>query len=119
MTLLETLQAALREIFLAPVVGATHALQFAVPVSCIIVFAVAWLTWRWMGAPARRQQFLVGGLWVFLAVACVFVLGLATGNSGARIISGYNSMRGAATLLTLAFMFVTPWLVARFYSREL
>jgi hypothetical protein len=118
MTLLDTLHAVLREIFLAPIVGATRALQLSVPVSCFIVFAAAWLTWGWMRAPTRRQQFFVGGLWVSLAFACVFSIGLALGSSWTQIISSYNSMRGAAALLTLAFMFFTPWLVARLHSRR-
>jgi hypothetical protein len=119
MTLIETAHSALREIFLAPAIGATHALQVAVPVSCIIVFAVAWLTSGWMGVPTRRQQLFVGGLWVFLAFACVVSINLALGTRWAQIISGYNSMHGAATLLTMAFMFVTPRLVARFDRAEL
>jgi hypothetical protein len=118
MTLLDTVHSALREIFIAPAVGAWRAQQIGVPVSCLLVFAVTWISWRWLRAPLRRQQYGIGGLWVLLTVVLAFSIGRAAGTSWTQLLSYYNPARGGAMVLTLGFMFIAPRLVARFKSRE-
>lgn len=104
--LAETGSGMVREVFIAPVIGALRARQFGVLVGCIIIFIIAWLTARWMGAGTRRQQLSVGAFWVLLTLIFEFALGRATGASWSRILSGFM-------LLGLAFMFITPWLTRR------
>ena len=111
--LLETVHGTLRELFLAPVVGDLHARQAGVVVGSALVFAVAWLTSRWLGARSRRALLRVGGLWVALTLVFEIALGCATGASWDRIFSDYNPLRGGFMILGLAFMFVSPLLAAR------
>jgi len=111
--LAETGSGMVREIFIAPVIGALRARQLGVLAGCIIIFIIAWLTARWMGAGTRRQQLAVGAFWVLLTLIFEFALGRATGASWSRILSDYNPAHGGLMLLGLAFMFITPWLTRR------
>ena len=111
--LFESLHGAVREIFIAPRIGALTARQTGVPVGCAIVFAVAWFAARWLGATTRAQQLVVGGLWVVLTLAFEFTVGRAVGTSWSQLFADYNPARGGLMVLGLAFMFVTPMLVAR------
>ncbi len=98
--LAETLHGALREIFIAPVLGDLRARQLGVLVGCILVFAIAWLTARWLAAHTRRMQITAGVLWVLLTLTFECLLGRALGFSWERILdglSGAQRFRGRPT----------------------
>ena len=109
--LTETAHGALRELFIAPVIGGLRARQLGVFVGCAIVFIIAWLMARWLNARTRREQLLVGGFWVTLTLVFEFALGRAMGSSWARLLADYNPLQGGLMLIGLAFMFCTPMLV--------
>lgn len=111
--LAETGHGVVREVFIAPAIGGLKARQIGVLVACIIIFVIAWLTARWMGATTRRQQFMTGAFWVALTLVFEFALGRALGMSFGRILSDYNPAQGGFMLFGIAFMFVTPWLTKK------
>jgi hypothetical protein len=111
--LAETGSGMVREVFIAPVIGALRARQLGVLVGCILIFVIAWLTARWMGAGTRRQQLMIGTFWVLLTLIFEFALGRSIGASWSRILSDYNPAHGGFMLLGLAFMFITPWLTRK------
>lgn len=111
--LLETVHGTLRELFLAPVIGDLRARQTGVIVGSALVFAVAWLTSKWLGARSPRALLQVGGLWVALTLAFEVLLGRAIGASWDRIFSDYNPLRGGFMIFGLAFMYVSPLLAAK------
>jgi hypothetical protein len=111
--LAETGHGMVREIFIAPVIGGLRARQLGVLIGCVIIFVIAWLTTRWMGAATPRQQFKVGAFWVILTLVFEFALGRAQGVGWARILDDYNPARGGFMLLGLAFMLITPWLTRK------
>jgi hypothetical protein len=111
--LAETLHGIAREIFIAPVIGDLRARQAGVFIGCVLVFVIAWLTARWMGAKSRRIQLLVGAYWVVLTLAFEVALGRALGASWDRILEDYNSARGGFMMLGMAFLFLAPLLAAR------
>jgi hypothetical protein len=111
--LAETLHGVIREIFFAPHIGDLRARQWGVLVGCAIIFAVAWLTARWMDARTRAEQLWVGASWIILTVIFELALGRAIGLSWDRIFSDYNPARGGFMLLGLAFMGIAPMLAAR------
>jgi hypothetical protein len=113
MMLAETGNGVVREVFIAPVIGATRARQLGVLVGCAVIFIIAWLTERWMNARTRREQLEAGALWVGLTLIFEVALARATGAGWSRIFSDYNPMRGGLMLFGLAFMFVTPMLTRR------
>ena len=104
--LAETGHGVVREVFIAPVIGDLRARQLGVLVGCVIIFVIAWLTARWMGAGTRRAQFTVGAFWVALTLVFEIALGRALGLSWARILSDYNPAHGGFMMLGLAFMFI-------------
>jgi hypothetical protein len=112
--LTETGHGVIRELFIAPVIGGLRARQLGVPIGCIIIFVIAWLTARWMGATSPRQQLKVGAYWVILTLVFEFAIGRAQGMSWAHILADYNPARGGLMSLGLAFMFLTPWLTRKF-----
>ena len=81
MILAETGHGVVREVFIAPVIGRMRARQLGVLIGCVLIFVIAWLTARWMGASSRRQQFRVGAYWVALTLIFEFSLGRALGMS--------------------------------------
>ena len=111
--LAETLHGALREIFIAPQIGDLRARQLGVFIGSVIIFAIACLMVRWLGARTRGEHLAVGVGWVVLTVLFEFALGRALGASWERIFSDYNPARGGFMALGLAFMAVAPLLAAR------
>jgi hypothetical protein len=111
--LVETLHGMAREIFIAPALGDLRARQVGVLSGCVLIFSIAWLTARWMGARSRRAQLLVGGYWVALTLAFEFALGRALGASWERILEDYNPARGGFMMPGMAFLFLAPMLAAR------
>ena len=79
----------------------------------VLIFVIAWLTARWMGASSRRLQFRVGAYWVILTLIFELSLGRALGMSWSHIFADYNPLRGGYMLFGLAFMFLTPWITRK------
>jgi hypothetical protein len=113
MMLAETGHGAVREVFIAPLIGALRARQLGVLIGSIIVLLIAWLCSRWLKAKTAYQQWAVGLFWVALTLVFEFSLGRATGASWSRLLSDYNPAQGGFMLLGLFVMFIAPRLVAR------
>jgi len=113
MMLAETGHGVVREVFIAPVIGGLRARQLGVLIGCVLIFIIAWLTARWMGASSRRLQFRVGAYWVILTLIFELSLGRALGMSWSHIFADYNPFRGGYMLFGLAFMFLTPWITRK------
>jgi hypothetical protein len=106
--LAETAHGLVREIFIAPALGALRARQLGVIVGCVLVLLIAWACRRWMKLPDRRSQWWVGGFWVLLTVTFELAVGRAMDLSWARILSDYNPVAGGFMLPGLAVMFAAP-----------
>src|SRR6185295_15833502 len=59
MMLAETGHAAVREIWLGPMLGALRARQFGLLIGSILVLLIAWACSRWIRAETRRAQIVV------------------------------------------------------------
>jgi hypothetical protein len=109
----ETVHGTLRQLFLAPAIGDLHARQAGVLIGSLIIFVVAWLTIRWIGARTFGQQLAVGAVWVVLTVAFEFALGTALGYPRARMLEDYDLAAGGYMGFGLLFLLATPFLAAR------
>ncbi len=116
--LLETVNRAGREIFVAAYIGSESAKHVGVLVSCIMIFVVACVGARWLNAHTRRLQLLVGALWCALTLAFEFPVARASGVTWAEILSDYNPAHGRLMTLRIAFMFCAPMLVSTLRLRE-
>jgi hypothetical protein len=111
--LAETGHGAVRELFIAPVIGGLPARQLGVLLGSALVLLIAWLCSRWLQASTRRSQLAVGAFWVVLTIIFEFSLGRAMGTSWPRLFSDYNPAQGGFMLLGLAVMFLAPMLTRR------
>jgi hypothetical protein len=110
--LAETVHGVLRQLFLTPLVGDLPARQFGVAVGSLIIFAIALLFSRWLGARTLRAQLAVGLCWVVLTVAFEIGLGMLLGVTRERIFADYDVAQGGFMALGLLFMLLAPALAA-------
>ena len=111
--LIETMHGAVREVFIAPVVGDLRARQWGVLIGSALILLIAWATARWMGAATRRAQLIVGLSWGVLTLGFESALGRVMGLSWSRILADYDPSRGGFMLLGIGFMVFAPLLAAK------
>jgi len=110
---LETLQGIARTLWLVPVVGDLRARQLAIVVALAIIFGVALLTARWLGAPGGRRRLAVGAIWLVLMVGFDVAVGRAVGFSWERIAADFDPRAGGLLALAMLPIVGAPWLAAR------
>lgn len=109
----ETVHGILRTLLLAPRLGDFRARQVSVFTGLVIIFAVAWFTGRWRGAPTPHAELRTGALWVVLTIAFEIGLGRGLGFGWQRIFEDYDLTRGGLLGLGMIGLFLAPWLAAR------
>ena len=109
----ESVHGTLRRLFLVPRIGELLSHQIGVVVGSIIIFTIAWLCIRWIGAGSSREQIRVGGLWIVLTLIFEFTLGYLFGYSMDRMLSDYNIVKGGVMSFGVLFMLFAPLLAAR------
>ncbi len=111
--LVESVHGVLRQLFLTPLVGGLPARQLGVLVGSFLVFAIALLISRWLGARTLRAQLAVGLVWVVLTVGFELGLGVVLGLPRERILADYDIAAGGFMAFGLLFMLLAPALAAR------
>lgn len=109
----ESVHGTLRQLLLAPVLGDFRARQVSVLTGSLLIFLVAWLFVRWLGATSRRMLLGIGFFWVVLTVAFELALGRLLGFEWSRLLEDYDLPNGGLMGLGLVAMFLTPLLAAR------
>jgi hypothetical protein len=109
----ETVHGGLRQWLLVPVVGDLRARQIGVLIGAAIIFAIAWLLARWLGARTLRGQFAIGLFWVVLTVAFELALGALLGLTRERMLADYDPALGGFMAFGLLFMLLAPALATR------
>jgi hypothetical protein len=113
MMLLETGNGYVRELFVAPELGALRARQLGLLVGSALVLLTAWACSAWLRADTPRKQLIIGGYWVALTLIFEFALGRAMGESWTSLLTDYNPLRGGYMLVGLLVLFAAPWLTRR------
>ncbi|HUQ11699.1 MAG TPA: hypothetical protein VM146_15395 [Steroidobacteraceae bacterium] len=119
MMLAETCNGFLREVFVAPSIGALRARQLGVLLGSSMVLLIAAACARWVGAGTRRQQIALGAFWVVLTLAFELALGRALNISWPLLLSDYNPAQGGFMLFGLAVIFAAPMLVSRWATSKI
>lgn len=109
----ESVHGTLRQLFLVPVLGDFRARQVSVLTGSLLIFLVAWLFIRWLGATGRRALLGIGLLWVVLTVVFEIALGRLLGFEWRRLFEDYDLPHGGLMGLGLVVMLFTPLLAAR------
>jgi len=109
----ESIHGILRQLLISPVLGDLPARQTGVLIGSAIIFAIAWICVRWIGAKSFGEQCKVGLVWLALIVAFEFSLGKALGYTRERMLSDYNIAEGGLMGVGLVFMLFAPALAAK------
>ncbi len=113
----ESVHGALRQIFLAPLVGDFPARRIAFFTGMVLIFTIAWITARWIGANDRRALLTVGSMWAALTLVFELVLGRFVMNvSWDRILEDYDVSRGGLMAFGIIFLAIVPLIVHRLRS---
>ena len=109
----ESIHGILRQLWLTPLLGDLPARQIGILVGSGIIFAITWLSIRWIGARTVVNQLKVGTVWVIFMVVFEFSLGTALGYTPERMLSDYNLATGGFMGFGLLFMLGAPALAAK------
>jgi hypothetical protein len=116
--LAESVHGVARQLFLMPLVGDLPARQIGVVLGSLLIFAIAWVFSRWLGARTTREQLGVGSAWVALTVAFELALGATLGLSPQRMLQDYDPTQGGFMVFGLLFMLLAPVLAAWTHRRR-
>jgi len=104
----ESVNGALREAFLTPVVGPVVARQVGLATGTVLVLAIATLFHAWLGARTRRAQLQVGALWGVLTLAAEIALAWKLGLSPGAFLADYDATRGGVMAFGLLVLLLAP-----------
>jgi hypothetical protein len=105
---------ALRELVLAPAIGARIALLLSGILLCAIVFLVTWCCYRLIAGRRKLTYLLIGLQWVLMTLSFEFVSGhFVAGKPWPEIFRVFNLMQGDLFIVVLAVSLVSPLLVAK------
>jgi magnesium-transporting ATPase (P-type) len=109
----ESIQGAMRTVFLEPRLGQLHARQLGVFTGAVAVLLITYAFSGWIGAEKHALLLKIGVFWLSLTVAFEVVLGRLLGRSWKEIGSDYNFVHGGLLVLGLTVLTLSPLLVAR------
>lgn len=110
----ETAHRILRALFLVPWIGDFPARQFSVFTGSLLIFLIALLTIRWIGARSIGELVGMGALWIALTIGFEIGVGrFVAGFPWSRILEDFDVSRGGMLGLGLLFMGATPLLAAK------
>lgn len=105
----ETIHGTLRTLFLAPYVGDLRARQMSVFTGSLLIFGIALLFIRWIGAASGVSLLAIGLFWLVLTLLFEITLWrLIFRLSWERIFADYDISRGGLLLFGMLFLTVTP-----------
>lgn len=109
----ESVHGTFRRLLLEPRIGDLPARQISVVTGSVIIFIIALLCIRWIGARTFAEQFKLGLLWAVLMFAFEIGIGFMLGYGWERILSDFNPAKGGFLLVGFLFMAVSPMLAVR------
>ncbi len=86
----ESVHGIIRRVFVLPAIGELPAHQVGMLVGCLIIFAIACASIRWIGARSTSELLTVVAVWMVLMAAFEVSLGYAFGYPLSRILQDYD-----------------------------
>ncbi len=110
----ETVNGAVREIFIAPRLGAQIGRRVSFCIAIVLIALAALYFVRWIGAVTARQLLAVGFIWAFMTFLFEVLAGLLiAGREWDQVITDLDPSKGGLMAFGLAFMLVIPVLAYR------
>lgn len=110
----ESVHGTLRQLFLAPLIGDLPARQVSVFTGSGLIFVIALLLVRWIGATRPGPLLGVGLLWLVLTFLFEITLGRLLGMDWQRILADYDLCRGGLMPIGMVVLLLAPLAAARF-----
>ena len=114
----ESVHGTLRQLFLAPLLDDFRARQVSVFTGSILIFLIALLLIRWIGATRTRTLLAVGLLWLVLTLIFEVSLGRVLGIDWRRILADYDVRHGGLMLVGMVVLLLAPLAAARLKERQ-
>ena len=109
----ESVHGTLRQLFLAPLIGDLLARQVSVFTGSALIFLIAFLLIRWIGATRTRPLLGIGLLWLVLTLIFEVSLGRVLGIDWRRILADYDLRQGGLMLIGMIVLLLAPLGAAR------
>lgn len=84
----------------------------------MVIFAITWLSLRWMRLRTEGEALITRVIWVALTVLFKLGLGRMLGFRSARILSDFDLSRGGLMVLSLTIMGLSPWIAHKLQSHR-
>jgi hypothetical protein len=112
---LASVNGAVRDFGLTPVLGNTIARALSTILLCALVLLVTWSAIGWIGPTDGRQALSVGVMWLLLTLTFEFLVGhYAFGTPWAVLLADYDVTQGRIWILALIVtLFAPPWAARR------
>jgi hypothetical protein len=112
---LASVNGAVRDFGLTPVLGNTIARALSTILLCALVLLVTWSAIGWIGPTDGRQALSVGVMWLLLTLAFEFLGGhYAFRKPWAALLADYDVTQGRIWILALIVtLFAPPWAARR------
>jgi hypothetical protein len=108
------LNGAVRDLLIAPTVGAPVAHVISTLLLCLAILVLTWLTIEWIRPPGARAAARIGLGWLLLTLAFEFIAGhFVFGTPWNRLVADYNLTQGRVWILVPVTTAIAPWLAAR------
>ena len=109
----ETINGAIREIFITPVIGDTSARRISFGIAIVLITFVTLSLIRWVRAPNAMHLLAMGLLWASLTL--IFEVGISAtlgGSTWQQIVADYDPSAGGLMLFGLVYLSVVPILAS-------
>jgi hypothetical protein len=114
MLALASVNGAIREARLVPMMGDVAGRAVSTLTLSGLVMLLTYLTIRWIRPRSLREAWIVGSLWVTLTLAFEFLAGhFLFGNPWSQLLEDYNVFRGRIWSLVLITLAIAPFVCAR------
>ena len=108
------LNGAVRDLLIAPTVGALVAHVISTLLLCLAILVLTWWTIGWIRPTDARTAAGIGLGWLLLTIAFEFIAGhFVFGAPWSRLIADYNLTQGRVWILVPVTTAIGPWLAAR------
>jgi len=113
MLVLASVNGAIREALLIPMMGDVAGRAVSTLTLSGLVLLLTYLTIRWIHPRSRREMWIISILWVTLTLAFEFLAGhFLFGNAWSQLLEDYNVFRGRIWMLVLITIALAPFVCA-------
>lgn len=110
----EVIHGIIRARIVAPRTGDLRSRQLGVFTGSLIFFAIAGLSFDWIGIESSAQALIVGGIWLFCMLVFEFTVGHFVFHfSWKWLLNDFNVFKGRLLAFGMIFLALSPYLIGK------